>query len=137
MYCLKWILPGMEPTPADSRKSSRRRHPKTSRKVDGSGASQASSSSAGSSLASSRVSTPSLATNASSTSANMVTTSSSNTSATSDLRLRFHYGRVSASALAAVFCYCLTLDVVCMKHKITFVCTLPLLGWWVKLKLFI
>ena len=93
------FLLDMDSTPADSRKPSRRRHPKSSKKSDGSCASQASSSSAGSSLASSRVSTPSLATNAFSASANLVAPSSSNTSATSDLRLKIHYDRVSVHIL--------------------------------------
>ena len=101
------MLPDMNSASADSRKSSRRRHPKTSKKPDGSCASQASSSSAGSSLASSRVSTPSIATNASSTSAGMVAASSSSTSAMSDLPLKFQYDRVSTHiSFLSLLSYC-------------------------------
>jgi len=90
----------MDPTSADSHKSSRRRRTKAGKKPDGSNASHASSSSAGSSLSSSRVSTPSLATNASSTSVGApAALSSSNTSALSDLRQKFFYDRVRAQMM--------------------------------------
>jgi len=94
---LLWlILADMESTPADSRKSSRRRRTKNGKKLEGSSANHASSSSASSSLASSRVSTPSLATNTSTSSGLVPTNSSSSTSATSESRQKFQYDRVSA-----------------------------------------